>query len=1146
MEPPTKRRRLCGTDNPDVELHQRRVHNDKKLKSIFESIFEKYSKDFSDVGDVIDFANDEIVIDNGHIMNMVNEKDLGEEDEWSDDEVDLSPSDVAKTRYPDVVPDSQDLESSDDDPLGLPQFIFRPKVSPISQGSSISLSKTKTGHPQDGKRSMEQQHRAVSSLANRHSSNATWKLDSPLDWQDNSTIEEAWQVPPLPEDENIQAALLSPSPSLQGDSDSARLASPPKISIWAPVANRRRSKALDTRAALWTIDEKELLRHYRTSTDLSFEDICNHFPGRTPNSLRKRWQTLNQNERSIRQNRQRNAWTQEEDQLLHRLKRSTDKTFAEIQSELARHPIGAVQIRWYKIRQMLDHPLQRNDSLPSDPHNLSSPREPLAEDVPCEIDAVGQRSSPKSSCAPAECFPQAGKEETLISLRELESDQSKSCSEDDLGGQKRFPSDMVIPDSQVGEATQHFLNQSLNPKACRRRPFMRPKIQDDNIAMKFTSLPLSNLDSAPSTTKLKAYPMYRQSPQSTLYPLKRKRIADNAENDRQILPKPKVSSRASGDQNILYSGGSHRPALQHISKPISESSFSPEQSPDDTHETSLHCSSLPTSNSHLEYSVPNSSALCNVQPNELMMDSVNGSPPDLTFANAPSRSPAQVETPQKSGKGQSNDPIEISSSPPSQTSPTEPKAQQFMLKIYTETNTTNVVANPASDELSVLGTKDNRDEVVLQSLDLTPEIRCDSRSATSTASDECPSCVGQNLELSTKEQKSSPGSTDSSEAMETSQQHMAQIPPSSENGSPLFEHHPAGNLVSRSGRLGERWMLDVSGYTKPQAMDESSDTPLSTNGIFGEEIITPLYKKVSMEKQVQIAGRTPLRFGSLIGGLVTQQTEQGLGKAGNSSEKLSDVELPSTKIDLPTRGYRRVGKPIEKAVKASTEAEATPCQRFYRVEIPKPSSLDSISSGAAPLIQEHFVVEHELHPTSLPSEDEAHAWKGQGSIHQEGLEQSDFPEVETDEEHRYNGQQNHPPSTAPDLLGPIIEPKAAEDIKEPLTATQSSGCRPQGWISRGNYDLTVHNCPPDVSSSNQEQDMVNEDDEDDLHLFLKPAITLGTGKHAQQIRNGIAPGLALRPRIDDADMSDDELSTPVKATQKQIEMTPVRSLLANR
>lgn len=67
----------------DHDLDTMRYRNDFLLKSRFESIFEKYSRDFDGVGDEIDLVSGKILVDNGHLQSMTAETDTGvdEEDE---------------------------------------------------------------------------------------------------------------------------------------------------------------------------------------------------------------------------------------------------------------------------------------------------------------------------------------------------------------------------------------------------------------------------------------------------------------------------------------------------------------------------------------------------------------------------------------------------------------------------------------------------------------------------------------------------------------------------------------------------------------------------------------------------------------------------------------------------------------------------------------------------------------------------------------------------------------------------------------------------------------------------------------------------------------------------------------------------------
>ncbi|KAK2758701.1 hypothetical protein FQN54_003391 [Arachnomyces sp. PD_36] len=78
MERPSKRRRLSdGADEEEFDLGEARARNNLKLKSRFESIFEKYSQDFSSMGDEIDLKTGAIVVNNGHLEEMQDEQDIG-------------------------------------------------------------------------------------------------------------------------------------------------------------------------------------------------------------------------------------------------------------------------------------------------------------------------------------------------------------------------------------------------------------------------------------------------------------------------------------------------------------------------------------------------------------------------------------------------------------------------------------------------------------------------------------------------------------------------------------------------------------------------------------------------------------------------------------------------------------------------------------------------------------------------------------------------------------------------------------------------------------------------------------------------------------------------------------------------------------
>jgi hypothetical protein len=73
----TVKRRRIEYDSNDYEAPDlQREHVLHKLKSKFESIFEKYGKDFEGQGDEIDLVTGQIVVNNGHLLTIRNEGDV--------------------------------------------------------------------------------------------------------------------------------------------------------------------------------------------------------------------------------------------------------------------------------------------------------------------------------------------------------------------------------------------------------------------------------------------------------------------------------------------------------------------------------------------------------------------------------------------------------------------------------------------------------------------------------------------------------------------------------------------------------------------------------------------------------------------------------------------------------------------------------------------------------------------------------------------------------------------------------------------------------------------------------------------------------------------------------------------------------------
>ncbi|KAI9870001.1 MAG: hypothetical protein M1830_004846, partial [Pleopsidium flavum] len=82
MEALPKRPRISRSANmdgmdPDLALWESRARNDLRLKSTFEAIFRKYGQDFTGIGDEVDLESGGIVVNNGHILAMRSEQDVG-------------------------------------------------------------------------------------------------------------------------------------------------------------------------------------------------------------------------------------------------------------------------------------------------------------------------------------------------------------------------------------------------------------------------------------------------------------------------------------------------------------------------------------------------------------------------------------------------------------------------------------------------------------------------------------------------------------------------------------------------------------------------------------------------------------------------------------------------------------------------------------------------------------------------------------------------------------------------------------------------------------------------------------------------------------------------------------------------------------
>ena len=330
MNPSKKKRRLVRNDSPGIDLHERRARNDLRLKSAFESIFEKYGKDFSGIGDQVDLETGKIIVDHGHLLGMKHEVDPGREEDLYDE---LNP----------------DWESEIKDPTKI-----------LPHGSADHQSVSSESYFIDSSKSQLRSHPSSKPTPDLYRLNPSY---------DRPAVEPTWRAPPLPT--QFSSLLQAPLPLTSNTHrpEQERSISPLGPSIWAPgpfkeskKPVRRRKKALlpshlkalstpppsttekdqlepklssftDERSKVsfrlrpevtplkspllitkasfplskstgipeWTLREDRLLRHLKVADRLTYSQIIAYYPGKSEKDLEDRWfqlQGLNVNAQS--------------------------------------------------------------------------------------------------------------------------------------------------------------------------------------------------------------------------------------------------------------------------------------------------------------------------------------------------------------------------------------------------------------------------------------------------------------------------------------------------------------------------------------------------------------------------------------------------------------------------------------------------------------------------------------------------------------------------------------------------------------------------------------------------------------------------------------------------------------------------------
>ncbi|KAL8757284.1 MAG: hypothetical protein Q9184_004249 [Pyrenodesmia sp. 2 TL-2023] len=1133
MEPPLKRRRLFTSRNPDDELHKRRSRCDMKLKSRFESIFAKYSKDFSDVGDVIDFQKDEIVINNGHVRNMVNETDPGDQDGWPVQEADVSSSedsavptvDTRKKQSSDIIPDSQHFDSSDDDPLGRLEQAIQSRVSGLSQLGTISSPNGRQRGSSEGKPKMAKTNHTFEPYSLRHVSSVS-RIDGFLRFMDESSIEEAWRVPLLPEDSHVRPGLPSPSPSEKEESESSRSASPPGLSIWAPERRRNRSA--------WTQDEDRLLTYYRTRTDLNFEAICECLPGRSASSLRVRWGLLDQETKTVAPSPSRNSWTPEENQLLRELKTSTNMNITDIQRQIPRHSQAAISSHWHLLRQKLvDKRLQGGrwppaaPTLPSVDKINKRPLEHVSSTQDCPTPSTPARStSPVVKSHSAESY-EARRPSTPILAAEVESDHSEPQLGNVEKGQRRFPSGTIVADSQEGRSSQHHVDESLDQRAYLEKFVTLSDQENDHDAMPQILPPVRGNMTAHAVTKLKARSTclnHRlRHATATDSSRKRKRVDDN---DGEVIEEIKKNPKPATGMDHDESGAD--PAVDK-----------------------------PATGENLVY-------LCGITGKEVIVIDSSPEPPSFSlgsqsgpeFTNMDSESTNYAfDNPGHNHKPGPNEPREHVSSSDNGTN-TQAELQQPFAQSLPQRPTLCVESKQERLDQDQPRTPEGESRSRIHSL-FTGQMRGSPRRSGQKPG--VPLCRQlQNPVIRSEDWERIRAEVRSREAVPSQKNISRQVLSSPHVELPLFERIAANNTASEPSISSKGQMPNVLGSTK------MLPTSLTNSDRIGSAVESP----VAIALQHHDVTALPTLGNIALAG-EHESIAPNSDKVQKTATEPSDNVSLSAVVQTSPKDHSQGKKAISQRPQESRGAAASSCERFRFVEIPMLSSATSVPH-TAPLVTGLLV--NEVRGSSLNS---AHSSNGVSDEKLPGF----FTIPDTDDNEGFGAPQGHedynlepiPPHAPLEVrqetngeqqdIGNLGEPKVViegskavvdgseavvdeskTDVEEYIAVQSESKTWPEDQSITDESRFVGHSYLLEASPTFHKDISPIKEDEDDLQLSLQPVFARGPRESRQRTSTRSACRLVLQPKYDEADMSDDELSTPLKAIRYQVEMTPVRAL----
>lgn len=375
MEPPRKKARYSSGE----DIVGRREENNKRLQSAFESIFAKYSHDFTGVGDEVDLATGEIVVNNGHLFSLSDARD-DEEDKRENtpdyDSDELDELGAGTTYSPGTGINATPRQSAirrrntllDTTPARTVAI-----TTPLRKSAGITwfsqLSRTTGIKKTDRSRPFGVSDRPLQ----------RWSF--PRDRISLASPTFGREIPESPERELCPSIQGQPLPSTNMDLGHG-LRTPPTLEHGPKHTNSLRinsntswprhhyqvsefnpgdtsgseRESAEGSAKLWTSAEKDLLLRLRSTTSLSYREMADYFPSRTMGALKAFWcREFIPRLSGVHESHSR-PWTKEESDLLYYLRKHIRLSGHQVAEIMPGRTYEALERHWSLIKYLRRDP----------------------------------------------------------------------------------------------------------------------------------------------------------------------------------------------------------------------------------------------------------------------------------------------------------------------------------------------------------------------------------------------------------------------------------------------------------------------------------------------------------------------------------------------------------------------------------------------------------------------------------------------------------------------------------------------------------------------------------------------------------------------------------------------------------------------